>query len=93
MRGACTGARSKPSSPADQLALACSAGRDAAANLARFGAHDPKQIPVFRLYGPSRAVLQPNVGSWQTEPLIRRRVGLASVPRRVIRDVAARPER
>jgi len=46
MRGACTGARSKPSSPADQLALTCSAGRDAAANLARFGAHDPGQIPV-----------------------------------------------
>jgi len=32
MRGACTGARSKPSSPADQLALTCSAGRDAAAS-------------------------------------------------------------
>src|SRR5258708_1021694 len=46
MRGACTGARSKPSSPADQLALTCSAGRDAAANLPRFGAHDPGQIPV-----------------------------------------------
>ena len=39
MRGACTGARSKPSSPADQLALTCSASRDAAANLARFSAH------------------------------------------------------
>jgi hypothetical protein len=45
MRGACTGARSKPSSTADQLALTCSAGRDAAANLARFGAHDPGANP------------------------------------------------
>src|SRR5438128_3728645 len=54
MRVACTGARSKPSSPADQLALSCSAGRDAAANLARFGAHDPGQIPV-RLFSSVRA--------------------------------------
>jgi hypothetical protein len=53
MRGACTGARSKPSSPADQLALTCSADRDAAANLARFGAHDPGQIDHNRKFSNS----------------------------------------